>query len=119
MGESRRIMLTLGSTTDAIWCGDCPSASDVHENDAPDWVVCDVFTDMVAHKADRKRKRLRVCMEAEALAARMVEIAPEDAVRVEPMTFAKNDDNDEHWQAAERVDAALRLHAAKAEVQDV
>jgi len=72
MTEPRKILLTLGSTTDAMWCGDCPAQNRRGQ--------CEAF----AHSAKKqgflnggagKRVRLPECIAAEASASRMVEVA--------------------------------------------
>lgn len=75
--------------------------------------------DLVVHwrnGANAFAGRIPACLAAEAAAARMVEIAPEDLAKVRFDLWAPNGEIEE-CAIADRVDDVLRAHAAKAEVK--
>ena len=63
-----------------------------------------------------RHARCAECVQAEAAASRMVEIAPEDVAAVRFDLWAPNGEPHE-CDAAERMESALLDHAAKAEVK--
>lgn len=101
----RRILLTLPEDATETQCGGCPHLGEPHGHWCSVWGALPIG-----------RKRLPECIAAEAAAARMVEIAPEDVAKVRFDLWAPNGEPHE-CDAAERVEDALRAHAAKAEVK--
>jgi hypothetical protein len=96
---TRRIMLDLAPDTTDEDCGSCNECGGA-------WVGGE-WTNW---------SRGPDCIAAEAAAARMVEIAPEDVAKVRFDLWAPNGEPHE-CDAAERVASALLDHAAKAEVK--
>lgn len=107
----RRIMLTLAEDATETHCGGC-----VHLGSAIDDLWCGAFRSRTRGYEWEPGRRLPECIAAEAAAARMVEIAPEDVAAVRFDLWAPNGDPHE-CDAADRVDNALQAHAAKAEVK--
>lgn len=100
----RRILLTLPEDTTATKCGSC-------EHLTAD--VCPIFGPLAyATRVAKTPTRHPACLAAEAAAARMVEIAPEDAagwVEYEEAIGVPNDN-----RVKVRVESAIRAHAEKA-----
>lgn len=102
----RRILLTLAENVTETHCGSCPHIGEPHG----DW--CSVWGALPLW-----RKRIPECLTAEAAAARMVEIAPEDVANVRFDLWAPSGEDEDH-KAVERVENALRAHAAKADASE-
>lgn len=120
----RRILLTLPEDTTATECVSCDHRYSRRPTEAGEWTDrCNAF-DVVLDKVSRRNfvKRAPECLAAEAAAARMVEIAPEDetALRVGNAVLAALPDTSARtilayrWRIAEAVRDAI---AVKAEVK--
>jgi hypothetical protein len=104
----RRILLTLAEDTTETECGSC-------EHLTAD--VCHISGPLAYATRGAKTPTRHVdCLAAEAAAARMIEIAPEDLVKVRFDLWAPSGEDDGH-EAVYRVEEALNDHAAKAEVK--
>lgn len=104
----RRILLTLAEDTTETACGSCDHLTAD---------VCHISGPLAYATRGAKTPTRHVdCLAAEAAAARMVEIAPEDVAKVRFDLWAPNGDPHE-CDAADRVENALQAHAAKAEVK--
>lgn len=103
----RRILLTLPEDATATECGSCDLVRHVS--------TCDGPMDYCARWTKTIETRLPECLAAEAAAARMVEIAPEDAR--DGTVDAPQANREANPGAYMRVYKALRAHAAKAEVK--
>lgn len=108
----RRILLTLAEDTTETHCGSCRALSAFRGK-----VIlarsCSVFRERM--DTNGPAVRLPECLAAEAAAARMVEIAPEDAR--DGTVDAPQANREANPGAYMRVYKALRAHAAKAEVK--
>lgn len=93
---TRRILLTLGETTTEKKCGNCR-----HNRVG----YCRPFDDYIPDSG-LGYYRLRKCLAAEAAAARMVEIEPEDLARCKWSVVGVEAD-----ESAERIVWALSEHA--------
>lgn len=94
----RRILLTLAEDATATECGACPHAMGVR---------CYAFRAYVGGD----RVRLHECIAAEAAAARMVEIAPEDA-KILHMLVGDYADQWDTEGTLRQLRSTLRAHAA-------
>jgi len=101
---TRRILLTLADDATDTRCGSCDYIHDVTA-----W--CVPFWDGAAAGAGGIRDPR--CTAAEAAAARMVEIAPEDAAALGPWVVTGGY-TDEHTAAADRIERALEAHGKAA-----
>ena len=97
----RKILLTLAEDTTETECGACPHAMGVR---------CYAFRAYVGGD----RVRLPECLAAEAAAARMVEIAPEDA-KILHMLVGDYADQWDTEGSLRQLRSTLRVHAAKAD----
>ena len=111
----RRILLTLAEDATDTECGSCLGLDNVIDWCGPFGVrLVDEIRD--SDVPGYRHARCAECVQAEAAASRMVEIAPEDVAAVRFDLWAPNGDPHE-CDAADRVDNALQAHAAKAEVK--
>ena len=98
---TRRILLTLADDTTATECGACPARLPFE---------CALFG---GYSGPQMMTRAPACIAAEAAAARMVEIAPEDAAALGPWVVTGGY-TDEHTAAADRIERALEAHGKAA-----
>lgn len=101
----RRILLTLAENVTETHCGSCPHIGEPHGDWCSVWGALPIW-----------RKRLPECLAAEAAAARMVEIAPEDA-KILHMLVGDYADQWDTEGTLRQLRSALRAHAAKTEVK--
>ena len=114
----RRILLTLAEDATETECGGCRGLDHVIDWCGPFGVrLVDEIRD--SDVPGYRHARCAECVQAEAAAARMVEIAPEDAaLDSASLSYPVDEEHDERIRDAwERIENALRAHAAKAEVK--
>lgn len=106
----RRILLTLAEDTTETHCGSCDHLTAD---------VCHISGPLAYATRGAKTPTRHVdCLAAEAAAARMVEIAPEDAAGWCHARYPYwSGSESERKTAWERVNDTLRAHATKAEVK--